>query len=90
MFLLKNRRTWIPRCLLGAMCAVFLAQGAGAQEDEWKSALLDKGRISVQYRISERAAESGGKALLIEDRATTVAAVSLSKLCGPDERPAQA
>ena len=68
----------IQRRLLGALCAVFLTMGAGAQEGVWKSSMLDKGKISVQYRISERVTESGSTVPLIEDITTTIADVGLS------------
>ena len=68
---------WISKSLLGVFCMIFLVLGAGAEEGEWKSSVLDKGRISVQYRISERVTEDGKKVPLIEDITTTVADVSL-------------
>ncbi len=78
MLLLKSAHAVIPRSLLGAFCAVFLVMGSGAQEGEWKSSLLDKGTISVQYRISERVTESGSTVPLIEDITTTITDVGLS------------
>jgi hypothetical protein len=78
MFLLKSAHTELPRRLLGTLCAVFLTMGASAQEGGWKTSVLDKGKISVRYRISERVTEGGNKVPLIEDVTTTVADISLS------------
>jgi len=77
MLLLKSAHAMIPRRLLGAFCAMFLTMGSVAQEGEWKSSMLDKGTISVRYRISERVTEGGVKVPLIEDVTTMVASVSL-------------
>jgi hypothetical protein len=58
-------------------CMIALGVRGFAQADGWKTAKLDKGQITVQYRISERATESGLKVPMIEDITTTVAGVSL-------------
>mgnify|MGYP004702680907 FL=1 len=57
---------------------MFLVLGAGAEEGEWNSSVLDKGRISVQYRILERVTEGGITVPLIEDITTTITDLSLS------------
>ncbi|MFH2112966.1 MAG: hypothetical protein ABIJ86_00500 [Spirochaetota bacterium] len=56
---------------------LILVLGAGAEEGEWKSSVLDKGKVSVQYRISERVTGDGVKVPLIEDVTTTIADISL-------------
>jgi hypothetical protein len=70
-------RTRGRRAACGLAFAALAVAALGAESGEWKSALLDKGEISVQYRISERVAESGAKVPMIEDNATTIADVSL-------------
>ncbi|OHD75949.1 MAG: hypothetical protein A3J97_02875 [Spirochaetes bacterium RIFOXYC1_FULL_54_7] len=75
--LLKGLHDGILKSLLGIVCAFCIVLGASAEEAQWKTSSLDKGTISVQYRISERITDGGIKVPLIEDITTTVATVSL-------------
>jgi hypothetical protein len=65
------------RVICGLAFAALGAAALVAESGEWKIALLDKGEISVRYRISERVTERGAKVPMIEDVATTIADVSL-------------
>ena len=65
------------RRIICALACAILAVAALAAQD-WKTARLDDGKISVRYRISERNSESGDKVPLIEDISTTIAEVNLS------------
>jgi hypothetical protein len=58
-------------------CMLLIGAGLHAQSDGWKTAALDGGKITVEYRISERVDDSGARVPLIEDRSTTTESVSL-------------
>jgi len=68
----RGRKSWIA-----FSCLIALGASGNAQADGWKTAMLDEGRISVQYRISERRTQSGDTVPLIEDITTTLADVSM-------------
>lgn len=55
----------------------FLSTNCAAQTEKWKTKITDHGKISVKYSISERADENGTIVPLIEDIATTTAAVAM-------------
>jgi hypothetical protein len=67
----------LPLAWLILPCMLLLGPSLFAQSDGWKTAVLDGGKITVEYRISERIDETGAKVPLIEDRATTTETVSL-------------
>lgn len=58
-------------------CMLLTGASLFAQSDGWKTAVLDGGKITVEYRISERVDETGAKVPLIEDRSTTTETVSM-------------
>jgi hypothetical protein len=59
-------------------CMLLLGSGLSARGEGWKAASLDGGKISVEYRISERVDERGARVPLIEDRSTTTEVVSMA------------
>jgi hypothetical protein len=56
---------------------IFLNTSIFAQADEWKTAKLDDGKITVQYNISTRIDENGEEVQLIEDTTTTADSLSI-------------
>ena len=76
MLLLRGMSGY-QRVFIMLPCMITLGMHSFGQTDGWKTAKLDNGEITVQYRISERVTEGGVKAPMIEDITTTVAGVSL-------------
>ena len=75
----KNKSGKIAGALLkyGILILVSLNTNSCAQTNTLKTAVLDHGKISVQYIISERLDENGLKAPLIKYTAVTIEKVSI-------------
>lgn len=61
------------------LCMIFKITNILAQTEEWKTAKLDDGKITVQYNISTRTDEKGDEVPLIEYIAKTTDSVSMRK-----------
>jgi hypothetical protein len=65
----KNRKSKIALLIL---FLIFLNLLAMAQDKQWKSKTVNRGKISVRYCISERTDENGKNVPLIEDETSTI------------------